>query len=332
MKFVHVVPKNYFDMELLDSRQLRAFQELARQGSFTGAARILNLTQSAISHSIKALETSLDAVLFERLGKTVRLTRAGETLLPHADRILTRMERAQEDLALLARPGHGRLRIGATVTISQYVLPSVLRELRESFPAFEISVATDDSQGLMNLLETGEIDLAVALETPSSGKMTRQFLFEDRIQMALSPLHPLASRTAIRPEDVAGESFIFYSQKSETYRLLERQCQQNGIRPKTALQVGSMAAIKEMAKIGMGVGLLSPWVAEDEIDAGSLVFRDPPWDKFVRRWSVHRDPRHEPGMIEEVFTGIARNVVETLLLRTERLMETRLAGRETRVG
>lgn len=319
-------------MELLDSRQLRAFQELARQGSFTGAARILNLTQSAISHSIKALETSLDAVLFERLGKTVRLTRAGEALLTHADRILLRMERAQEDLAQLARPGHGRLRIGATVTISQYVLPSVLRELRESFPAFEISVATDDSQGLMCLLESGEIDVAVALETPVSVKMTRQFLFEDRVQMALSPLHPLASKPVIHAADVAGESFIFYSRRSETYRLLERQFQQSGIRPKTALQVGSMAAIKEMAKIGMGVGLLSPWVAEEEIDKGSLLVRNPPWETLTRRWSVHRDPRREPGMIEEVFTGITRNVVETLLMRTERLMERRLAGQTTRVG
>ena len=142
-------------MDLLDSRQLRAFQELARQGTFTSAARSLNLTQSAVSHSIKALEGALEVTLFERLGKTVRLTRSGESLLPHADRILSRMVRAQDELRLLDRPGHGRLRIGATVTISQYVLPSVLRELRESFPSFDISVVTDDSLELMSLFETG---------------------------------------------------------------------------------------------------------------------------------------------------------------------------------
>jgi len=317
-------------MELLDSRQLRAFQELARQGSFTAAARALNLTQSAISHSIKALERTLDVALFERLGKTVRLTRAGDTLLPHADRILLRMERAQEELIVLGRPGHGRLRIGATVTISQYVLPSVLRELRESFPAFDISVNTDDSQGLMRALENGEIDVAVAMETHFSEKMRRQFLFEDHIQMALSPLHPLARRDSIEPGDIVGESFIFYNQTSETFRLLEQQCHQSGIRLKTSLQVGSMAAIKEMAKIGMGVGLLSAWVAEEEIDNGSLVFRELPWEKIVRRWSIHSDARHEPRMIEEVFTGICQNVVETLLLRTERLQTTRLP--ETRAG
>lgn len=306
-------------MELLDSRQLRAFQELARNGSFTAAARALNLTQSAVSHSIKALERSLEIVLFERLGKTVRLTRAGEALLPHADRILSRMMRAQDELKQLERPGHGRLRIGATVTISQYVLPSVLRELRESFPAFDIAVTTDDSRGLMSLVETGEIDVAVALETSFSDSLKREPLFEDQIQMALSPMHPLASKGKIKADDILDESFIFYNQSSETFRVLEHESLNSGIRLKTAMQVGSMAAIKEMAKIGMGIGLLSPWVAEQEIAQGSLVFRPLPWKNQNRRWSIHRDPRHEPQMIEEVFAGIARNVVNTLMLRTERL-------------
>lgn len=306
-------------MELLDSRQLRAFQELARNGSFTAAARSLSLTQSAVSHSIKALERSLEVTLFERLGKTVRLTRAGESLLPHADRILGRMMRAQDELQQLDRPGHGRLRIGATVTISQYVLPSVLRELRESFPAFDIAVTTDDSRGLMALVETGEIDVAVALETSFSDSLKRELLFEDKIQMALSPMHPLASKEKIKAEDIADESFIFYNQSSETFRLLEQESLAGGLRLKTALQVGSMAAIKEMAKIGMGIGLLSPWVAEQEIANGTLIFRELPWKNRSRKWSIHRDPRHDPQMIEEVFAGICRNVVNTLMLRTERI-------------
>ena len=284
-------------MDLLDIRQLRAFQELARKGSFTVAAHSLNLTQSAISHSIKALERSLDLPLFERLGKSVRLTAAGEILLPHADRILFRMERAQEELIALGRPGHGRLRVGATVTISQYVLPSVLRELRESFPSFDISVATDDSKGLIRALEAGEIDVAIAMETPFSEKMRRNFL---------------------------NENFIIYSQKSETFRLIEQQCARSGIRLKTSLQVGSMAAITEMAKIGMGVGLLSSWVAEEEIAKEQLIFRDLPWDRLSRRWSIHSDPRHESQMIEEVFTGICRVVVDTLVLRTDRFRSPRL--------
>ncbi len=307
-------------MELLDSRQLSAFQELARRGSFTAAANSLNLTQSAISHSIKALERTLDVALFERLGKTVRLTRSGEALLPHVDQILSQMQRAQDEIRLLDRPGHGRLRVGATVTISQYVLPSVLRELRESFPAFEISVITDDSRQLMQLVESGEIDVAVAIEMASAEKQLRQHLFDDEIQMALSPLHPLASLEKITQADIAEENFIFYNQCSETFRLLEQRSLQNGIRLKPALQVGSMAAIKEMAKIGMGIGMLAPWVAEEEIASGSLVFRRLPWKKLKRSWAIYSDTRHKKQMVEEVFAGICINVVQNLQQRTRRAM------------
>ncbi len=307
-------------MELLDSRQLRAFQELARQGSFTHAARSLSLTQSAVSHSIKSLEGFLETELFERLGKTVRLTQAGEAFLPHVDRIMNRMARAQDELKSLGQPGRGRLRIGATVSISQYILPSVLRELRESFPAFEISVTTDDTRGLVDLIEQGNLDVAVGMETSFSEKLVRSHLFEDDIQMAVSPLHPFAQKQRITEQDLLDENFIFYNKSSLTYRLLEQCSVQNGVRLRASMQVGSMAAIKEMTKIGMGIGLLSPWVAERELEEGSLVFRKLPWTQLTRRWSVHSDPRHNSHMIEDVFTGICKNVVDSLLQRTTALI------------
>src|SRR3954468_19497802 len=118
----------------LDSRQLRAFVSLARTGSFTLAARDLNLTQSAVSHSIRSLEEEVRCRLLDRIGKKVTLTQAGEQLLGHAQKILQEMETARERLGELGRWGHGRLRIGASLTACQYILPPVLREFKESFP------------------------------------------------------------------------------------------------------------------------------------------------------------------------------------------------------
>src|SRR5580698_2076703 len=100
----------------LDSRRLRAFSVLARTGSFTQTARELHLTQSGISHSMKALETEIGCRLLDRLGKKIVLTQAGEQLLGHADKILSEMESARESLAQLGKWGRGRLRIGATTT------------------------------------------------------------------------------------------------------------------------------------------------------------------------------------------------------------------------
>ncbi|MEM7697791.1 MAG: substrate-binding domain-containing protein, partial [Verrucomicrobiota bacterium] len=211
--------------------------------------------------------------------------------------------------------------IGATVAISQYVLPSVLRELRESFPAFEISVVTEDSRPLMRLLELGEIDLALALETPMSDRFKVQKIFEDDLQMAFSPLHPFAKKKKIGLEDLVEERIIFYSEHSESFRIINEQTARSGIRLKATMQVGSMAAIKEMAKIGMGIGLITPWTAYDEINTGALQFRRLPFSEVRRRWSIHWDPRHDTQIIEEVFSGICQNVVESQLLRSKAVLK-----------
>jgi len=307
-------------MELLDTRQLRAFQELARQGSFTAAAKNLNLTQSAVSHSIKSLETIVGVALFERLGKTVHLTPQGEILLPHVERIFSRMLCALEEISAFSQPGHGRLRIGSTVTLSQYVLPSVLREIRECFPAFEIMVTTEDTRQLLDHLGDGEIDLVIGLETAAHTRLRFQPLFQDHIVMALAAAHPLAQKQQIEPSDLAEQQYIFYNQNSETYRLLKSYFAALNVDLKVALHMGSMAAIKEMAKIGMGVGLIAPWMAERELRLGELVVRELPATAPTRRWGIYSDPQHVGSFVEGVFTGICRTVLENLQARTGALV------------
>src|ERR1051325_3732039 len=117
----------------LDTRQLRAFATLARRGSFTLAAKELHLSQSAVSHSMKALETDVGCRLFDRLGKKVLLTQAGEQLLQNAEKILREMSVARESISRLGKWGRTRLRIGASTTACQYILPEVLREFQKQY-------------------------------------------------------------------------------------------------------------------------------------------------------------------------------------------------------
>src|SRR6185503_13406746 len=135
----------------LDSRQLRAFAALARTGSFTLAAKELFLSQSAVSHSMKALEQEVGCRLLDRMGKKVLLTQAGETLLHHAEKILLEMGTARAALAQLGKWGKGRLRIGASTTACQYILPAVLREFKESFPHCHITVEPGDTLKALQL-------------------------------------------------------------------------------------------------------------------------------------------------------------------------------------
>jgi len=147
----------------LDSRQLRAFSVLARTGSFTQTARELHITQSGISHSMKALENEIGCRLLDRLGKKVVLTQAGEQLLHHSKKILQEMKTARETLGHLGKWGKGRLRIGASTTACQHIIPPVLREFKESFPEHVITLEPGDTPELVDALLHQRIDLALVL-------------------------------------------------------------------------------------------------------------------------------------------------------------------------
>lgn len=299
-------------MELLDTRQLRAFQELARYQSFTAASRALHLTQSAVSHSIKALESTLDMALFERQGRVVRLTSAGTKFLPHALEVLNRMRSAVDAVEAIRHPGYGRLSIGSTITMSHAVLPAVLREFRGSFPNYEITISTDDTRELLNLLGNGTIDLAIGMELSGTSTYHFRHFFTDRIAMAMAPVHPLAKSDSISAGDLVDQDFIFYSRESETYQILTRGFAESKSRLRGHLQVGSMAAIKEMARLGMGVGLLAPWIAREELASGTLITKPLPWKHADRRWGLYSAQSSPSSMAETVLFGIIQDVAKVL--------------------
>lgn len=150
--------------ELLDSRQLRTFVALARTGSFTRTAQEVFLSQSAVSHSMKALESDVGCRLLDRLGKKVALTQAGEQLLQHAQKILSEMESARGSLVQLGKWGKGRLRLGASTTACQHLIPPVLREFKGKYPDYVITLEAGDTLDLVGSLLQHRIDLALSLE------------------------------------------------------------------------------------------------------------------------------------------------------------------------
>ena len=274
-------------MDLIDSRQLRAFQLLARSGSFTLAAKQMFVTQSAISHAIKALESSLDCRLLDRSGKKIALTTEGEALLHRADKIIDEMHGATEELKALSRWGYGKLRVGATDTMCQYLLPSVLREFRECFPNCAVSIRADDTQDLIASLERGDIDLALGIHQGSDEAGTDfRPLFEDQLVFAVPPAHPWAANGRAPRENLAEQLYIIYARLSPTYNLVERHFRKLGIRSLRLTELGNMEAIKELAKINMGVGVIAPWVIRDELSSGTLVGVQPPGDPMRREWGL----------------------------------------------
>ncbi len=299
-------------MELPDLRQLRIFSALVETGSFTAAAEKLFLTQSAVSHSIKSLESQMECQLVRRLGKTIALTQAGERLLSHARTILAQVEAAMEDVTTLLRPGYGRLRVGATQTICHYILPAVIREFRECFPHCEVAIHPGDTAELLEFLESGKIDIALGLRFPKMEPLEFRPLFADELACIFSPLYPLSEARRIRPQDLRHEKLIVYSKSSLTTRLIENHFRQNQVPLPPLIELGNMEAIKEFAKIGVGVGIVAPWIAEKELEEKSLQARTLGPGNVKREWGVLRLANRKSNIIEDNFTGLCETVCQAL--------------------
>ncbi len=298
--------------EPLDSRQLRAFSILAQTGSFTQTAHQLHLSQSAISHSMKALERDIGCRLLDRMGKSVVVTQAGEQLLVHAGKILTEMNVARSELGRLGKWGSTRVRIGASSTACQYVLPTVLREFKESFPHCEISINPGDTPKNIELLRAHQIDLAINLEPRKQEPLEFRPLFTDELEFVVSPMHPWAVAKRVNRAEIARQHYIFYGKASYTFELIEDYFRDDKITLFSMLELGDMEAIKELVKLGHWVSILAPWTLRKELKEGSLVSFPLGRRKLRRRWGILFWRGRRLSLAEETFIGLCESAVEGL--------------------
>ncbi len=304
----------------LDSRQLRAFAILARTGSFTEAARELHLTQSAVSHAMRALETEVGCRLLDRLGKKATLTQSGEQLLQHAEKILAEMLLARDELKQLGRWGGGRLRLGATVTACQYLLPTVLREFKESFPTCSITLEPGDTTEAIEMLLAHRIDLAIGLEPRGEPQIEFRPLFEDELRFLLSPMHPWARSGRVVEKEVPRQSYILYEKRSYTFQLIEKYFGERDQVLFTSMELGSMEAIKELVKLNLGVSILAPWIAQKELAEGSLVALPLGRKKLRRHWGLLHLKQRRLTLPEETFIGLSKTMSSNIQQRQLRPM------------
>lgn len=290
----------------LDSRQLRAFCALARTGSFTQTARELHVTQSGISHSIKALERDVGCRLLDRLGKKVVLTQAGEQLMHHAEKVLEEMRDARESLAKLGKWGGGRLRLGASTTACQHLIPPVLREFKKEFPAHAISIEPGDTPALVPLLLRHKIDLAISLEHRHEPQLEFQPLFNDELQFIVSPSHLWAKAGRAERTEIVRQYYILYKKPSVTFDLVQAFFRAEQMVLNTVIELGSMETIKELVKLGLGVSILAPWIAWKEIAEGSLVALPLGRRKLQRRWGISYWRARRLDLAEEKFIALCK--------------------------
>ena len=296
----------------LDTRQLRAFTTLARTGSFTLAARELHLTQSAVSHSVKTLEGDVNCRLLDRLGKKAVLTQAGEQLLHHAQKILEEMESARSALAHLGKWGRGRLRLMASTTACQHIIPPVLREFRKSFPEHAIHLEPGDTSGVVQAVHDQRIDLALTLDPGNEGQFEFLPLFTDELMFLVGAQHPWARAGKVDRAEIPRQNFILYSKNSVTFRLVSEYFRREDMVLNAVLEVGSMEATKELVKLGLGVAVLAPWIARKELKDGSLVALPLGRRKLPRHWGILHWRGKQFSLAEETFVRLCREVTASI--------------------
>jgi DNA-binding transcriptional LysR family regulator len=301
------------DQPVLDSHQLQIFFAVHAAGSFTGAGKRLRLSQSSVTRAIQSLETDLGCRLFERTGRRVLLTAAGERLLGRARSILAEMAIARAEVSDEEGWGGKRLRIAASTAGCQYILPPVLREFKESFPECTISVESADTPRGMELLEENRVDLVLGVSPFRDEHLVFQPLFEDTLIFVVSPHDPLAAQQTIAPEELSGARYVLYNKSSITFRIIQAYLDRYRIRLRSFIELGNMEAIKEMVKVGLGVGILPSWIVRKELRTGMLLSLPLPSEGLQRKWGILYRRNRSLSLAEETFMGLCRSVGQTLV-------------------
>jgi DNA-binding transcriptional LysR family regulator len=248
---------------MLNVGRLRILVEVARQGSFSAAADALSYTQSAVSQQIATLEAETGMTMLERHARGVRLTRAGEVLVEHAQGILARLTNAEEELSEIAGLRAGRLRMASFPTAGATLMPLAIATFVAAHPGVELSLSEGEPEQIVPRLAAGELDLALLFEFdgPSTARedlarLRRVELLEDPMFLALPAGHALARRKAPRLADLRAEAWVQTSSSSPCAQHVVHCCRAAGFEPNVAFESDDYQTVQGLVAAGVGVALI----------------------------------------------------------------------------
>ena len=277
-------------------RQIQAFVAIARSDNVSRAAEALSLSQSATSAALAELENQFDQQLFDRHGKRLRLNEQGRLLLPHAVELLDRAE--EIDALLRGERGLGSLRVGATLTIGNYLLPLIVSGFLQSHPESRVRLQVHNTSTISAMLRRYEIDLGLVEGQMIDAELEVQHWVDDELVVFCAPEHALAGRAAVSFDEIADEPWIMRERGSGTRETLNQALRHRpgGMVPR--LELEHTEAVKRAVESGLGLGCLSRLTLRDALRRGSLVALETPELDLRRSFSFvwHRGKYHSAAM------------------------------------
>lgn len=253
----------------MDLGQLEAYLQVAEHRNFSRAAEALGLTQPSVTARIQALERDLGESLFERNGRGVRLTEVGESFLPHVQRVLKALHDGRDAVQSLRKLELGTLRLGAAPTISTYVLPALLKEFSARYPGLDVSVRTDYSQQIVQMVLADEVQMGLERGTAHPEVETIP-LYSDDVIMVTAADDAFAERGAVDIEDIAERRLIMFNRGSSYYALVDNALREAGVPVSPAMELDNMEATKKMVEVGLGIAMLPRVAVAQEVKRGEL--------------------------------------------------------------
>ncbi len=260
----------------MDERQLQMFLTVADRQSFTRAAEVLHTSQPTISLQVKALEAEVGARLVDRTNKTVALTPAGQALYKHAARLLRDLGEMRRAVILAAGEVVGRLTVGATLTIGDYILPPVVAEFQRHFPAVSVCLHTQNTGQIIRLLMAGELDLALVEGPVAAGEIELNAFLEDELLLIAPADYRWLTQPVVELHELPLQNWVVREPASGTRSIIERHLESAGLRLadfRIVSELSTTEAIKGAVEAGLGVTVLSQWAIRKELLLGTLIAR-----------------------------------------------------------
>ena len=272
----------------LTFRQLRVFTEVAQQGSMIRAAAALHLTPPAVSMQIKQVESQVGLLLFDRHGRQVSLSTAGEYFLVHAKRLLAAVKEADNAMARFKRLDHGLLTIGI-VSTAKYFVPHLLARFHEEHSGVDVRLrVAGNREQLVAMMQAGEVDLSVMGRPPKEIATRAESFAAHPLVFVCPPRHPLLDIGKPPVSALQGYAFIVREHGSGTRAAMESFFAEHRFEPRITMEMSSNETIKQAVMAGMGLSFLSLHTIGLEVRSGLLNVLDVQGTPLMRMWNIVR--------------------------------------------
>jgi LysR family transcriptional activator of glutamate synthase operon len=240
--------------------QLKYFVNIAGTLSFSRSAKLLHVSQPALSYQMQQLERELGTTLFDRGRRKIKLTSSGEVFLPLAQTVLFRADEAIRVLKEHLGVETGEVRMGCNPSVATYVAPKMLASFRNSYPRVSVELVEGGDGDLARMVLDGSIDFAVVTASGSPTTLETTFLVTEDLMVVVNPGHPLAARSSVSLPELANELFLFPSESFNVTVQVMEACRAAGFEPQ----------IKNFVRQGLGISVL-PAMTLGEVSGGGLV-------------------------------------------------------------